>query len=87
MLGDKALRAAIDDYYKRSGTKRMAGKEDSRIICKCMNVTNHEIENAVKEGASTYRKLQEQTKIGTVCGQCEEEATRLLQEYKQKYSK
>ena len=82
VLGDKALRAAIDDYCKRSGTQRMTGKEDSRVICKCMNVTNHEIENAVKEGASTYRKLQEQTKIGTVCGQCEEEATRLLEEYK-----
>ncbi|MDP8292414.1 MAG: iron-sulfur cluster assembly scaffold protein [Candidatus Orphnella occulta] len=87
VLGDKALRAAINDYHKRSGTQGVTAREDSRVICKCMNVTNHEIENAVKEGADTYRKLQEQTKIGTVCGQCEEDATRLLEEYKQKYFK
>ena len=46
-----------------------------------MNVTDHDIEDAVLEGARTYYALQEHTKLGTVCGQCEEEATKLLKEY------
>lgn len=80
VLGDKALRAAINDYYARNGMTDKVVKEDARIVCQCMNVTDHEIEEAVLEGARTFYELQERTKLGTVCGQCEEEATRLLQE-------
>ncbi|HRU46476.1 MAG TPA: (2Fe-2S)-binding protein, partial [Candidatus Marinimicrobia bacterium] len=29
----------------------------------------------------TYQELQERTKLGTVCGQCQEEATELLKKY------
>jgi len=85
VLGDKALRAAINDYYKRNGMEGKIEKEEAKIICQCMNVTDHEIENAVLEGARTYYELQERTKLGTVCGQCKDEATRLLNEYLQKH--
>jgi nitrogen fixation NifU-like protein len=81
VLGDKALRAAIDDFYKRTGQEGKIQKEEARIICQCMNVTDHEIEEAVLEGARTYLELQERTKLGTVCGQCEGEARKLLDEY------
>ncbi len=87
VLGDKALRAAIDDYYKRNGMGDKIKREAARIICKCMNITDHEIENAVLEGARTYLQLQEKTKIGTVCGQCKEETLRLLEEYKNRHLK
>ncbi len=87
VLGDKALRAAIDDYYKRNNMNGKIKREDARIICKCMNITDHEIEDAVLEGAIRYLKLQEKTKIGTVCGQCKEETLRLLEEYKKKHLK
>ena len=46
-----------------------------------MNVTDLEIEEAVLEGARTYLELQEHTKLGTVCGQCKEEALKLLAGY------
>ena len=85
VLGDKALRAAIDDYYTRNNMKDKIQKEEAKIICQCMNVTDHEIEEAVLEGARTYLELQEHTKLGTVCGQCEGEATRLLGEYTKKH--
>ncbi|MFC1590567.1 iron-sulfur cluster assembly scaffold protein [Candidatus Omnitrophota bacterium] len=81
VLGDKALRAAIDDYYVRNGMKDKVKKEEARIICQCMNVTDKEIEHAVLDGARTFYGLQEKTKLGTVCGQCKDEATRLLQGY------
>ena len=85
VLGDKALRAAINDYYERNGMQEKIEKEEAKIVCQCMNVTDHEIEQAVLEGARTYLELQEHTKLGTVCGQCEGEATKLLEKYIEKH--
>jgi len=85
VLGDKALRAAIEDYYERNGMHERIKKEKARIICQCMNVTDLEIEHAVLEGAKTYLELQERTKAGTVCGQCKEESIELMEGYKKKH--
>jgi len=85
VLGDKALRAAIDDYYGRKGQMEKVHREEARVICQCMNVTDHEIEDAVLEGARTYLQLQEKTKLGTVCGQCEPEAREILKDAVMKY--
>ncbi|NQT94956.1 MAG: iron-sulfur cluster assembly scaffold protein [Candidatus Omnitrophica bacterium] len=88
VLGDKALRAAIDDYYKRNGMEERIKKEKAKIVCQCMNVTDLEIEHAVLEGTRTYLELQEKTKIGTVCGQCKPETLKLLDKYiKQHFDK
>jgi len=85
VLGDKALRAAINDYYIRNGMEDKVKKEKARIICQCMNVSDHEIEQAVLDGARTFYQLQERTKISTVCGQCKPEAARLLEHYVKKH--
>ena len=78
VLGDKALRAAINDYYERKGMNDKVVREEAKTVCQCMNVTDHEIEEAVLDGARTYYELQERTKTGTVCGQCEVEVSQLL---------
>ena len=85
VLGDKALRAAINDYYARNGMTDRVVKEEAKVICKCMNVTDHEIEDAVLEGARTFLELQERTKISTVCGKCKDEVNGLLTQYIQKH--
>ena len=85
VLGDKALRAAIDDYYTRQGRSDEILKEEAVIICQCMNVTDKDIEEAVKGGVSTYLQLQEHTKLGTVCGQCKGKAEELLHQYTHLY--
>jgi len=85
VLGDKALRAAINDYYTRHGMKEKIKKEKARVVCQCMNVTDHEIEQAVLDGARTFYELQERTKVSTVCGECKPDATRLLNEYIKKH--
>jgi len=85
VLGDKALRAAIDDYYKRNGMENKIKQDPERTICQCMNVTDKEIEDAVLEGARTYQQLQEKTKAGTVCGQCKEETLKLLEKYNSRH--
>jgi nitrogen fixation protein NifU and related proteins len=85
VLGDKALRAAINDYYRRNGMESRIEREEARTVCQCMNVTDHEIEEAVLEGARSYLALQERTKLGTVCGQCADEAAALLEKYIKKH--
>ena len=82
VLGDKALRAAIVDYYKRNGMQDKVKEEDARVVCHCMNVTDEEIEEAVLEGARSFLDIQERTKAGTVCGECKEDILRLLDKYK-----
>ena len=82
VLGDKALRAAINNYFVRNGKDDRVKKEQVRIVCQCMNVTDHDIEDAVLEGARSYYELQERTKLGTVCGQCKDEAEALLEKFK-----
>ncbi len=85
VLGDKALRAAINDYYERSGMNDKIKKEQERIVCACMEVTDQEIEEAVLEGARTYYTLQERTKVGTGCGECKGEVEELLEFYTNKH--
>ncbi len=81
VLGDKALRDAIDDFYRKTGQEEKIQEEEATIICQCMNVTDKEIEQQVKDGASTYEELQQKTKLGTVCGQCKDKAEELLHQY------
>ena len=77
VLGDKALRSAIDDYLAKTGRAGML-KEESAVICNCLGITEKDIEDAFKNGAKTWEQLQQKTKIGTVCGSCKIKAEELL---------
>lgn len=81
VLGDKALRAAIEDYYRKTGQEDRIQEEPAEVICQCMNVTDKDIEQAVRDGAHNWEELQHMTKIGTVCGQCRTKAEDLLHDY------
>ncbi|TFG83206.1 MAG: iron-sulfur cluster assembly scaffold protein [Spirochaetales bacterium] len=81
VLGDKALRAAIDDYLTKTGREGEFRNEGVKIICTCLNISDRDIEDAVKQGAHNWETLQERTKIGTVCGGCRNAAEELLHEY------
>ena len=77
VLGDKALRAAIDDYLAKTGRAGML-KETATVICNCLGITDKDIENAFKNGSLSWEDLQQATKIGTVCGGCKDKAMELL---------
>lgn len=78
VLGDKALRAAIDDYYINNDMQDKIEKTTVKTICQCMNVTDEDIQAAIAHGAQTYQDIQEMTKAGTVCGQCKDEIEELI---------
>ncbi|MDR0557425.1 MAG: iron-sulfur cluster assembly scaffold protein [Treponema sp.] len=86
VLGDKALRAAIDDYLAKTGRADML-KEAATEICHCLGVTDKDIENAFHKGARSWEQLQEATKIGAVCGGCKNKALELLHEFEHIYGK
>ncbi len=50
------------------------------IICACMGVTREAIEEAVKDGATTYDEVQDKTDAGLGCGGCEEEVQEVIDE-------
>jgi NifU-like protein len=81
VMGDKALRAAIEDYLAKTGRKGLFGGQEAVVICTCLNVTDKDIEEAVKNGARTWEGLQARTKIGTVCGKCRVRAEELVHEF------
>lgn len=86
VLGDKALRAAIDDYYRNHDMEdKVKTVQQSRTICECQQITEEDIEEAVLEGTRTFEQLQEKTKISTGCGKCEPEAREVLKKYIDKY--
>lgn len=85
VLGDKALRAAIDDYCEKNGLPSLKGKEHAEIICTCLNVTDRDIEDAYKAGDRTWEDLQARTKIGTACGGCKERTLELLHQMEHLY--
>ncbi len=85
VLGDKGLREAVNDYFRKRGETGRIREEKGSVVCECMNVTDLEIENAMLEGARTYEQLQEHTKIGTVCGKCRDKTLKLMDEYERKH--
>jgi nitrogen fixation NifU-like protein len=84
VLGDKALRAAIDDYLEKTGRAGLL-KEEATVICNCLSITDKDLENAYHNGARSWEDFQAATKIGTVCGSCKTKALELHHEFEHLY--
>ncbi|ERP31808.1 iron-sulfur cluster assembly scaffold protein [Chitinivibrio alkaliphilus] len=87
VLGDKALCAAANDYFRKNGMEDRVVEPKAKLICECKNVTDLDIEESILEGSRTYTDLQDDTGLGTVCGRCRETAESLLEHYIEKHFK
>ena len=88
VLGDKALRAAIDDYLEKTGQDNPFKARVARIICECKGITDVQIEDLVKSGKClTFDQLSAETGCSTVCGKCRGEIISTLEELKHIYGK
>lgn len=85
VLGDKALRAAINDYFKKSGQEERIVKDQAKVVCRCLEISDHEVEEAVLEGKQTWEAMQKETKCGTACGGCKARIENLIKQYKYQY--
>ncbi len=85
VLCDKALRDAINDYYRRTQQFDKIVPEASRIIDHVTKVTDHDIEEAVLGGAQTLEQVQQKTKVGIGDPSCLPAVEELIRFYKEKY--
>ncbi len=88
VLGDKALRAAIDDYLEKNNLINNYKHKVAKVVCDCNNVTDQTIEELVKtDKAKTLDELQKITNYGTKCGKCKDNVKELFEEFKHIYGK
>ncbi len=64
VLGDKALREAINDYFKKTRQTKRILHAEGKMVDPEVNVTDEDIEHAVLEGARTLEEVQQRTKVG-----------------------
>jgi len=81
VLGDQALRGAIDDFLSKNGLKTFSEQKDERMVCFCKSVTEGDIRNAVKNGMISFDDFQKTSEIATGCGACKDEAMSLFSDF------
>lgn len=85
VLGDKALRSAINDYFRRSNQNSRIIVEGARIIDSETKTTDKDIEEAVLEGALTIEDVQKKLKVGISNKAVIPAVEELIRFYKEKY--
>ena len=85
VLGDKALRAAINDWFKKTEQFERIIVEGTRVIDPHTKVTEADIEEAVLEGATTVEAVQKRTKVGIGYPECLNTVEELIRFYREKY--
>lgn len=85
VLGDKALQAAINDYFRNTNQHARVVTAGTKIIDADLNITDHDIEEAVLEGAQTLEDLQKKLKVGVVNKDSIPQIAELLRFYQEKY--
>jgi len=78
VMGEEALEAAIK-YYETDGKVSTPPEKEGRVVCHCFNVTEIEIEKAIREnGAKTLEDVTNITKAGGACGNCHKEIQTII---------
>ncbi len=85
VLCDKALRDAINDFYRRAEKFDKIQVESARVIDPVAKVTDHDIEEAVLDGAQTLEQVQTKTKVGIGNPSVLPAVEELIRFYKEKY--
>ena len=85
VLGDKALRSAINDHFRKSGQISRIIVEGARIIDAATKTTDKDIEEAVLDGALTFEDVQKKLKVGIGDKAVIPAVEELIRFYKEKY--
>lgn len=85
VLSDKALRAAINDWFKKTDQFSRIIVEGTQIIDPNTKVTEADIEEAVLEGAIDLASVQKRTKVGIGYPECLPKVEELIRFYREKY--
>ncbi|MBP2033459.1 NAD(P)H-nitrite reductase large subunit [Clostridium algifaecis] len=61
------IKSIISKIKKLKGENKM---DNNKIVCGCFNVTEQDLNEAIKSGAKSFEEVQAITKVGTGCGNC-----------------
>lgn len=84
VLGDRALREAINNYFLNSKQTDKIKESKAKVIDKVLGITDKDIEKAVLDGAKTLAEVQHKTKVGLGDKNCLPEAITLIEYYLEK---
>ena len=85
VLGDKALRAALNDWFKKTEQFGRIVVEGRKIVDPATNTTEADIEEAVLEGATTLEAVQKRTKVAIGNPDIVPKVEELIRFYREKY--
>lgn len=85
VLGDKALRKAINEYFRHSKQFDRMVIEGSVMVDPDTRITDRDIEEAVLEGADDMDKLQKKLKVGIANKDAYAKAEALMGKFMEKY--
>jgi hypothetical protein len=85
VLGDKALHAALNNWFKKTKQFSRIIIEGTEVIDPNTKTTEADIEEAVLEGATTLEAVQKRTKVGIGFPQCLPKVEELIRFYREKY--
>lgn len=85
VLADKAFHKAVNEYFRATGQHDRIVNPGARVVDKCLNVTDKDIEEAVLEGAMTLEDVQKKLKVGVGDPEAIPELEQLIRFYQEKY--
>ena len=85
VLADKAFRKAANDYFHQTGQHGRVIVEGAKVVDPKLNITDHDIEEAVLEGATDLETVQQKLKVGIGSPEIITEVEQLIRFYKDKY--
>ena len=85
VLADKAFRKATNEYFHKTGQHERVIVEGARVIDPKLNITDHDIEEVVLEGATDLDAVQQKLKVGIGSPEIIAEVEQLIRFYKEKY--
>ena len=85
VLMDKAFRKAANNYFRSTGQYARIINETGRVVDEKLNITDHDIEEAVLEGATTLDEVQKKLKVGVGSPEAIPDIEQLIRFYSEKY--
>lgn len=85
VLADKAFRKAVNNHFRNTGQHERIEQPGAKIVDPDLNITDHDIEEAVLEGATDLEMLQKKLKVGIGNPDVIPEIEELIRFYSEKY--
>lgn len=85
VLGDKALQSAVNDWFRQTEQHDRIIVKGTKVIDEKLKITDHDIEEAVLEGAITLEAVQKKLKVGAATPEAIPEIEQLIRFYQEKY--